>query len=48
MSVKVKVPTQLRTLTDGASEISGTGDDVGALIKDLDRAPPWFGRTVAR
>lgn len=40
MTVKVKVPTQLRALTDGASEVSGTGDDVGSLIKDLDARHP--------
>jgi molybdopterin converting factor small subunit len=46
MSVKVKVPTQLRTLTDGASEVSGTGDDIGALIKDLDARHPGFGERL--
>ena len=46
MSVKVKVPTQLRTLTDGASEISGTGDDIGALIKDLDPRHPGLGERL--
>jgi sulfur-carrier protein len=40
MSVQVKVPTQLRTLTNGASEVSGAGGDVGSLIKDLDTRHP--------
>jgi sulfur-carrier protein len=46
MSVKVKVPTQLRTLTDGASEVSGAGPDVGALIKDLDARHPGMGERL--
>lgn len=40
MSVKVKVPTQLRSLTDGASEISGAGSDVRSLIGDLESRHP--------
>jgi len=46
MSVKVKVPTQLRTLTEGASEISGAGDDIGSLIKDLDARHPGLGERL--
>jgi sulfur-carrier protein len=46
MSVMVKVPTQLRTLTEGASEVSGKGDDIGALIKDLDTRHPGFGERL--
>jgi molybdopterin synthase sulfur carrier subunit len=46
MSVQVKVPTQLRTLTDGASEVSGIGDDVGSLIKDLDARHPGLGERL--
>jgi molybdopterin synthase sulfur carrier subunit len=46
MSVQVKVPTQLRTLTDGASEVSGTGGDVGSLIKDLDARHPGLGERL--
>jgi molybdopterin converting factor small subunit len=46
MSVKVKIPTQLRTLTDGASEVSGGGHDVGALIKDLDARHPGLGERL--
>jgi len=40
MSVKVKVPTQLRALTSGSGEISGAGSDVHALIEDLDSRHP--------
>ncbi|MDQ3771713.1 MAG: MoaD/ThiS family protein [Actinomycetota bacterium] len=40
MSVKVKIPTQLRALTSGSGEISGAGSDVHALIEDLDSRHP--------
>jgi len=40
MSVKVKVPSQLRALTSGSGEISGAGSDVHALIEDLDSRHP--------
>jgi sulfur-carrier protein len=43
MSIIVKVPTQLRTLTNGAGEVPAAGDDVGSLIKDLDSRHPGFG-----
>ncbi|MGH2752677.1 MAG: MoaD/ThiS family protein [Actinomycetota bacterium] len=46
MSIKVKVPTQLRTLTDGASEVSGAGDDVASLINDLDARHPGLGERL--
>jgi sulfur-carrier protein len=46
MSITVKVPTQLRTLTDGAGEVPGAGDDVGSLIKDLDSRHPGFGERL--
>ena len=40
MSVTVKIPTQLRTLTDGASEVQASGSTIGALIEDLERSHP--------
>lgn len=40
MSVTVKIPTQLRTLTGGASEVEGAGATVSALIEDLERHHP--------
>jgi molybdopterin synthase sulfur carrier subunit len=42
MSVKVRVPTQLRTLTGGAGEIDVEGSTVGEVLKDLDAAHPGF------
>ncbi|MEA2516772.1 MAG: sulfur-carrier protein [Actinomycetota bacterium] len=40
MSVKVKIPTQLRNLTDGSSEVEASGDTISAVIEDLERNHP--------
>ncbi len=37
MTVTVRIPTQLRPLTRGASEVTAEGDTVAALVDDLDR-----------
>jgi molybdopterin synthase sulfur carrier subunit len=42
MAVAVRVPTQLRSLTDGASEVKVEGDTVGEVLAALDRAHPGF------
>jgi molybdopterin synthase sulfur carrier subunit len=40
MSVKVKIPTQLRSLTEGSAEVEANGARIGDLISDLnDRHP---------
>ena len=36
MTVKVRIPTQLRVLTDGAGEIEASGTTVAELIDDLE------------
>ena len=36
MSVKVRIPTQLRTLTGGAGEVGVDGSTVGEVLKALD------------
>lgn len=36
MSVTVRVPTILRTYTDGQSEVTGEGATLGDLLEDLD------------
>ncbi len=36
MSVSVRIPTILRTYTDGDSEVSAEGDDLAAVLDDLD------------
>lgn len=40
MSVTVRVPTQLRTLTGGAGELELEGTTVGEVLKALDAAHP--------
>ena len=39
---KIRVPTQLRTLTGGASEVEAEGATVGEILKALDAAHPGF------
>ena len=36
MSVSVRIPTILRTYTDGASEVTAEGDSLAAVLDDLD------------
>ena len=36
MSVSVRIPTILRTYTGGESEVSASGDDLSAVLEDLD------------
>ena len=40
MSVKVRIPTQLRALTDGSSEVPAEGATVAAVIGDLEQRYP--------
>ena len=42
MSVSVRIPTQLRTLTGGAGEVQAEGATVGEALKALDVAHPGF------
>ena len=42
MSVSVRVPTQLRSLTGGAGEVQVEGATVGEALKALDAAHPGF------
>jgi len=46
MSVNVRVPTQLRTLTGGVGEISVEGSTVGEALKALDVAHPGFAERI--
>jgi len=43
MTVNVRVPAQLRTLTGGAGEVAVGGTTVGEALKALDAAHPGFG-----
>ena len=40
MSLTVRIPTQLRTLTGGAGEVQVDGSSVGEALKALDTAHP--------
>jgi molybdopterin converting factor small subunit len=42
MSLSVRIPTQLRTLTGGAGEVQAEGATVGEVLKALDAAHPGF------
>ena len=42
MSVTVRVPTTLRTLTGGASEVSVEGGTVGEVLQRLEGVHPGF------
>jgi molybdopterin synthase sulfur carrier subunit len=42
MSLSVRIPTQLRTLTGGAGEVQVDGATVGEVLKALDAAHPGF------
>jgi molybdopterin converting factor small subunit len=42
MSLTVRIPTQLRTLTAGRGEIEVEGSTVGEALKALDAAHPGF------
>ncbi|HXQ74845.1 MAG TPA: ubiquitin-like small modifier protein 1 [Acidimicrobiales bacterium] len=42
MSVTVRIPAQLRTLTGGAGEVTLSGSTVAEVLKDLDASHPGF------
>lgn len=42
MSVKVKIPTQLRNLTAGEAEVEADGSTLGELVTDIENKHPGF------
>ena len=40
MSVKIRIPTPLRKLTDGKGEVEGAGKTIGELLDDLEDRHP--------
>jgi MoaD family protein len=40
MAIEVRIPTILRTYTDGAKAVDGRGERLGALIDDLEANHP--------
>lgn len=41
-TVKVRIPTPLQKLTDGAAEVEGTGDTIKGVIESLEAKYPGF------
>jgi molybdopterin synthase sulfur carrier subunit len=46
MSISVKVPTILRTYTNGSAEVTVNGDTLAGAIADLDAQFPGIGARV--
>jgi len=46
MSVNVRIPTQLRTLTGGAGDVRVEGATVGELLAALEATHPGFGERL--
>jgi len=46
MSIKVRIPTQLRTLTGGIGEVTVEGSTVGEALKALDTAHEGFAERI--
>ena len=46
MAVTVRIPTQLRTLSGGASEVALEGATVNDVLKNLDVEFPGFGTRI--
>jgi molybdopterin converting factor small subunit len=46
MSVAIRIPTQLRSLTAGTGEVYVTADNVGQALKELDANYPGFGERI--
>ncbi|MEV6205986.1 MoaD/ThiS family protein [Kitasatospora sp. NPDC051914] len=40
MAIEVRIPTILRTYTDGAKAVEGAGNNLGELFQDLDSRHP--------
>ena len=43
---KVRIPTQLRTLTGGTGEVNAEGSTVGEVLRALESAHPGFGERL--
>ena len=48
MAVEVRIPTILRTYTDGEKAVEGAGATLGQLIDDLEAAHPGCGTGWSR
>lgn len=46
MTVRVKIPTQLRTLTAGLDLVEADGESIGQVIDALEERHPGFSRRI--
>jgi molybdopterin converting factor small subunit len=46
VSISVRIPTQLRTLTGGAGEVQAAGATVGDVLRALEAEHPGFGERL--
>ena len=46
MAVTVKIPTQLRTLTDGRDQVEADGASIDQVLQHLEQAHPGIGKRV--
>ncbi len=46
MSIKVRVPTPLRSLTGGQSDVTASGDSVASAISDLEAQYPGMANRI--
>ena len=46
MSIRVRVPTPLRTLTGGQSDVTASGDSVALAISDLEAQYPGIASRI--
>jgi molybdopterin converting factor small subunit len=46
MAITVRIPTQLRSLTGGASEVALAGGTVAEILKQLDAEHAGFGERI--
>src|SRR3970040_2477492 len=47
MAVKVRVPTPLRKFTQGADEVSAQGNNVKAIVEDLEKSLPGIKERIS-
>jgi sulfur-carrier protein len=46
MAIQVRIPTILRTHTDGAKTVEAKGNTLGELVADLDARHPGIGERI--
>lgn len=46
MSVKVRIPTPLRTLTGGAADVAADGPDVASILTNLESQYPGISNRI--